>query len=54
MRYVIAAVIAFVIASLAIAFLAGLCAVIKAGDEMERELDDIEQAEYLHRWKERR
>ena len=44
-------VIVLAISFFAGAFLAGLCAVLSAGDETERELDDAEQAEYLWNWK---
>ena len=54
MNYVIAIVIVFAIGFFVGAFLAGLCAVLSAGDETERELDDAEQAEYLWNWKKRK
>lgn len=52
MKYVIA--IVKVIVLFAGAFLAGLCAVRSDEDELERELDDKEQAEYLRNWKKRK
>ena len=51
MKYMIVIVIALAIGFFAGALLAGLCAVLNAGDETERELDDAEQAEYLRNWK---
>ena len=54
MKYMIAIVIALAIGFFAGALLAGLCAVLNAGDETEQELDDAEQAEYLRNWKKRK
>ena len=50
MNHVAAIVIALVIIGLLIAFLAGMAAIIGAGDDLYREYDDRDQEEYIRRW----
>ena len=50
--HVAAIVIALVIIGLLIAFLAGMAAIIGAGDDLYREYDDRDQEEYIRRWME--
>ena len=52
MNHVAAIVIALVIIGLLIAFLAGMAAIIDAGDDLYREYDDRDQEEYIRRWME--
>ena len=52
MNHVAAIVIALVIIGLLIAFLAGMAAIIGAGDDLYREYDDRDQEEYIRRWME--
>ncbi len=50
MNHVAAIVIALVIIGLLIAFLAGMAAIIGAGDDLYREYDDRDQEEFIRRW----
>ena len=50
MNHVAAIVIALVIIVLLIAFLAGMAAIIGAGDDLYREYDDRDQEEFIRRW----
>ena len=50
MNHVAAIVIALVIIGLQIAFLAGMAAIIGAGDDLYREYDDRDQEEFIRRW----
>lgn len=52
MNHVAAIVIALVIIGFLIAFLAGMAAIIGAGDDLYREYDDRDQEEYIRRWME--
>ena len=50
MNHVAAILITLVSIGLGIALLAGMAAIIGAGDDMYREYDDQEQEEYIRRW----
>ena len=50
MNHVAAIVIALVIIGFLIAFLAGMAAIIGAGDDLYREYDDRDQEEFIRRW----
>ena len=52
MNHVAAIVIALVIIGLLTGFLAGMAAIIGAGDDLYREYDDRDQEEYIRRWME--
>lgn len=50
MNHVAAILITLMSIGLGIALLAGMAAIIGAGDDMYREYDDQEQEEYIRRW----
>lgn len=50
MNHVVAIVIGIVIVGLVLALLAGMSAIIGAGDDLYREYDDRDQEEYIRRW----
>lgn len=54
MKYVVIAVLSIALVVLLAAFIAGAVAIVSAEDELTRELDDIDQAEYLRQWQEKR